>query len=457
MMKASIIILSWNGMSYLGPCLDAVLAQDYPDFEVIVVDNGSADGSADFVATRYPQVRLIRNARNLGFAAGSNIGLRAAAGEVLVLLNQDTEVCPGWLAALVTALQDPTIGIVGCKLLYPNGTIQHAGGRIVDSRGSARHIGRDEIDEGQYDAIQDVDFVTGAALALTRTTFACIGPLDEGFMPAYYEDTDWCYRTREAGLRVIYCPSAMAIHYESASSVTSSYTHQVNFHSGRLRFLFKHLKLEDLWASFVPAESEGIQNLGPGGELEALRQAWMNLLLSLPDILEFRLRFIEPDMDPQMMGESLFQIAMTLRGLCAKEQPFYIPREPSVAAQPEIWNSQLASLYHEGEITPQPFRSSVPVIGPAIVAFRETWLSMAARWYIQPLIMQQRVFNAHTVQLLNQITDNLNQIADNLNQIADNSVRSQQENAQHVRELNTLLSELLHLQKRVAELEGRLL
>ena len=178
-MKASVIILTWNGLDYIAACLDAVLAQDYADFEIIVVDNASTDGTADFVAEHYPQVQLIRNERNLGFAAGNNIGMRAATGDVLALLNQDTEVRPGWLEALVEMAVKPDVGIAGCKLLYPDGTIQHAGGRIVDARGSARHIGRGEEDAGQYDAVQDVDFVTGAALALTRATLTRIGPLDE--------------------------------------------------------------------------------------------------------------------------------------------------------------------------------------------------------------------------------------------------------------------------------------
>lgn len=449
-MKASIVLLAWNGRAYLGDCLDAVLAQDYPDFEVLVVDNGSTDGSADFVAAQYPQVRLIRNAHNLGFAAGNNVGLRAATGDVLVLLNQDTVVQPGWLVALAEVLQDSTVGIVGCKLLYPDGTIQHAGGRIVDARGSTRHIGRDEVDAGQYDVVQDADFVTGAALALTRATLTRIGFLDEGFAPAYYEDADWCYRAREAGLRVVYCPQAVVTHYESVSSETGSRVHQAVFHGGRLRFLFKHQKLDDLWAAFVPAESRGLRNLGPGGELEALRQAWVSVLLALPDIVQFRLRYVEPDVDPRLMREALLQIALTLRELCAKEHPFYAPRSP--LDEDEAWASNLAALHRQWQIVPQPFHSAAPLVGPAIAAFREAWLSVATRWYVEPLVTQQRAFNATTTQVLDRITPYLHFVQ----QVADNVTSAQQENAQHVRELNTLLSELLRLKTRVAELEAQL-
>lgn len=449
-MKASVIILTWNGLDYIAACLDAVLAQDYADVEVIVVDNASTDGTPEFVAERYPQVQLIRNERNLGFAAGNNIGMRAATGDVLALLNQDTEVHPGWLAALVETASDPHIGLVGCKLLYPDGAIQHAGGHIVDARGSARHIGRGEADAGQYDAVQDVDFATGAALALTRATLTRIGPLDEGFTPAYYEDTDWCYRARAAGLRVVVCPQAVVTHYESVSSETEGYAHQASFHAGRLRFLFKHQSLADLQTSFLRAESRGVCNLGPGGELEALRQAWVRIVLSLPGIVRFRLHHIEPDVDSAVMREALLGIALTLRELCAKDAPFY-PRQAPLDDD-ETWAAQLASLHQQWQIAPQPLRSDVPLVGPGIAVFREAWLSVATRWYVEPLVAQQRAFNATTTQALDQVAHHLQA----MQQMAANVERAQQENAQHVRELNTLLSELLRLQMRVAELETQL-
>ncbi len=481
MKKASVIVLAWNGMDYLGDCLDAVLAQEYADFEVIVVDNQSADGSADFVAAHYPQVRLIRNDRNLGFSGGNNVGLQAAEGDIFVLLNQDTKVQPGWLSALATTLEDPTIGIAGCKLLYPDGTIQHAGGRIVNARGAAEHIGRHEPDRGQYDQLRDVDYVTGAAMALTRATWQRIGPLDEGFFPAYYEDTDWCYRARGAGLRVVYCPAAVAIHYESTSAAPDSYEHQANFNHGRLRFLLKHWPLDDLHTSFLPAESVGIQNLSPGMELEALRQAWVRILNSLPDIVQFRLSEVDSATESHELWQELFHIVMTLRGLCAKEQPLYsvhealddaeshavgtqLLRQPPADAEDE---SPLAALHQLWQIKPQPLQSEVPVLGPGIAAFREAWLSIATRQYVQSLLSQQRKFNAAAVQFLVQFSEEVKthdhgiaatqvELLHLLRQMADDVRRTQQESAQHVRELNFLLAKLLDLQMRVMELEEKL-
>jgi len=148
---ASVIIPVWNGRRYLGPCLDALLAHSYPDLEIVAVDNASEDGSAEFLAERYPQVRLVRLDRNTGFAGACNVGLGAAHGDVLVLLNQDTQVQAGWLAALVAVLGQDRVGIAGCKILYPDGqTIQHAGGWIEWPLGLSHHWGRGERDFGQW-------------------------------------------------------------------------------------------------------------------------------------------------------------------------------------------------------------------------------------------------------------------------------------------------------------------
>jgi GT2 family glycosyltransferase len=182
--KVSVIIPVWNGREYLPGCLDALLAQEYPDFEVIAVDNASVDGSAELIAEQYPQVRLIRSSRNLGFAGGCNAGLKVARGDVLVLLNQDTVVLPGWLLALVEALQQPEVGIVGCKILYPDGkTIQHAGGWIEWPLGLAHHYGHGELDQGQWDQLREVEYVTGAAMAFWGHVVKQIGGMDEGFWP----------------------------------------------------------------------------------------------------------------------------------------------------------------------------------------------------------------------------------------------------------------------------------
>jgi GT2 family glycosyltransferase len=284
----SVVVLTWNGIHYLAPCLESLLAQDGADLEIIVVDNGSTDGTPDLMAERYPGVRLIRNERNLGFAAGNNIGLRAAAGDLMVLLNVDTEVHPGWLAALVAAFEDPATGIVGCKLLYPDGTIQHAGAYLYGPRGESAHVGRFAQDDGRFDKLIDSDFVTGAAIAIRRQTLEQIGFLDESFAPIYYEDVDWCYRARAAGFRVVYQSQAVVTHHESTTSTEFSYWRKFALNQGRIRFLFKNLPLERLLHESGPAELAWVSSLDRTTELMAARGAYLKTLIELPGILAFR-------------------------------------------------------------------------------------------------------------------------------------------------------------------------
>lgn len=287
-MKTSVIILTWNGAAHVEPCLKALLAQDPPASEVIVVDNASADGTPDLVAERFPDVRLICNSRNLGFSAGNNVGLRMATGELLVLLNQDTQVHPGFLEAMERPFDDPTVGMVGCKLLYPDGTVQHAGGYFHGPRGETEHFGRLSADDGRFDEESEPEFVTGAALAISRQALTEIGPLDEGFTPAYYEDVDWCFRARARGWRVVYTPNAVVTHQELASANRSSFSHILSVNHGRVRFLLKHWPLDRLQGEFLPAEATWVAALPRVTWLMAARGAYFQALLDIRDILAFR-------------------------------------------------------------------------------------------------------------------------------------------------------------------------
>ena len=302
----SVIVLTWNGLHYLEACLQALWAQEYPAFEILVVDNGSVDGTPQWVAEHFPQVRLICNERNLGFSGGNNAGLRAAQGDLLVLLNNDTEVHPGWLSALAEAFADPTVGMVGCKLLYPDGTIQHAGGFIYGPRGESEHVGRFAPDEGQFDQLADADFVTGAALAISRVVMQEIGLLDEGFSPIYYEDVDWCYRARAAGYRIVYQPAAVVTHHESKATSLESHRHKFIMNHGRVRFLLKHRTLEQLVHEFGPAELAWVSSLDRSEETMGARRAYLTNLLNLPGILAFR-------GNPQAEAETLVNLLTDLR------------------------------------------------------------------------------------------------------------------------------------------------
>ncbi len=390
--KASVIVLAWNGIDYLKPCLNSVLAQDYTNLEVIVVDNGSTDGSAELVAQHCPQVRLIRNDRNLGFASGNNVGLLAATGDILVLLNQDTEVRPGWLAALVSTLTDPTIGLVGCKLLYPNGTLQHAGGSLYGSRGESCHLGRHMPDDGRFDQLADSDFVTAAALAISRSALTAIGLLDEEFSPAYYEDTDWCYRARAAGFRVVYQPHAVALHHESTTTEASSFLQKLALSQGRLRFVFKHYPLDRLIKEFVPAESAWVAATELDEDTMAVRRAYHNTMLRLPGISSFR------GCTPEET-KVLLELLIGLR------------------------SAPLELVLHSQTIQEHPFTSQVPVVGKMIVAVRSLWNSVATKWYVRPMLQQQNVFNAQVANYLSllslDVAENIRELTDLAERIAE--------------------------------------
>jgi len=239
MKLVSIIIVNFNGKDFLQKCLDSIKRNtSYPNYEVIVVDNGSSDGSQAMVKRRYRWVKLIKNKENLGFAKANNIGIKAAKGDYLLLLNNDTIIVQrDWLNNMVaTAEEDPKIGIVGCRLIGPDGTIQHVGG-WYNIRGTGHHI-------KDIDRTTEVDYVTGAALLIKREVINKIGLLDENFSPIYYEDADWCARCKKAGYKVVCTHKSTIIHL--GSFTTSKWSSNLRFYienKNRLRFILLNYPL----------------------------------------------------------------------------------------------------------------------------------------------------------------------------------------------------------------------
>jgi GT2 family glycosyltransferase len=297
MTNTVVVVLAWNGERFLRPCLDALMQQDYEHpYGVVVVDNASADRSIQIVRT-YPDVALIQSERNLGFAGGNNLALRAIRDGVIpapigfepdavVLLNQDTEVAPDWLTAIDHAWgRHRRAGIIGCKAYDADRTtLQHAGGVLEWPLGTGIHRGVGEPDQGQYEEDTEAEFVTGAALALRVELLRTVGLLDEGFTPAYYEDVDYCYRARAAGYAVVYVPSAHLLHHEGTSLTLRSPEHQNIYHRNRVRFLLKWRSIEQLreWAD---AERAEIERWSTSDSL-ARKQAYVHGMLALPHLLE---------------------------------------------------------------------------------------------------------------------------------------------------------------------------
>jgi GT2 family glycosyltransferase len=304
-MRTSVIVLSWNGMAYLEDCLDAVVEQSYPDLQIVVVDNASNDGSASFVERRYPEVRLIRNDRNLGFAAGNNVGLRAADGELLVLLNQDAVVQPHWLGELADSFADAKVGVAGCKILRPDGrTIEHAGGYFTWPLGLAFHHGDGETDQGQYDELRKVEYVTAAAMAIRRSTLQHVGLLDEGFYPGYFEDLDYCRRARESGYDVVCVPGARVVHEGSSSFSRTVQGKPYAVFRGRFRYILKHYDPAAIAEQFVPFQLSRLPQMG-GHELRALTLGCTDAQMMWPSIVGAR----------QLDDDAFDRVARALREL----------------------------------------------------------------------------------------------------------------------------------------------
>lgn len=213
----SVIIPNWNGAVHLPTCLEALRRQTYPRREVLVVDNGSTDDSLSLLA-RYPEVRVLALGSNRGFAGAVNAGIRAARGEIIALLNNDTEAAPTWLEALAAAFaRHPDAGLVASKiLLFDRRDVFHSAGDYYRVDGIPGNRGVWERDVGQYDREEEVFSACGAAAAYRRELFADIGLFDEDF---YFscEDVDLAWRAQIAGWNCWYVPTAVVYHKLSAT------------------------------------------------------------------------------------------------------------------------------------------------------------------------------------------------------------------------------------------------
>ncbi len=218
----SVIIPVWNRLEFTQHCLAALAAHTpYDLYEVIVVDNGSTDGTRGFLATLEGDVTVIANPVNLGFARACNQGARAARGRYLLFLNNDTAPQPGWLEALLeAAARDPRIAVVGAKLLYPDDTIQHAGVALLRDSPypiSPVHLHRlKPRDFAAADEEREVAAVTGACMLIRADVFREVGGFDEAYLNGY-EDVDLCLQVRDRGYRVVYTPKSVVYHHESAT------------------------------------------------------------------------------------------------------------------------------------------------------------------------------------------------------------------------------------------------
>ncbi|PEN12885.1 glycosyl hydrolase [Longibacter salinarum] len=222
--RVSIVIVSWNALPLLKTCLPSVVETDYPDFEIILADNASTDGSAAWVAAEFPDVVIVRHQENGLFCRGNNLALPHATGDYIVLLNNDVEVEPDWLHPLVREMEADDVGAVQPKLRQydDRNRFEYAGacGGFIDRLGYPFTRGRVfdtmEVDEGQYDDARDVFWATGAALMLRRTALDDVGTLDERF-EMHMEEIDLCWRLQRAGYRIRVAPDSTVYHIGGGS------------------------------------------------------------------------------------------------------------------------------------------------------------------------------------------------------------------------------------------------
>jgi GT2 family glycosyltransferase/glycosyltransferase involved in cell wall biosynthesis len=241
--RTSVIVPTWNGEAVLRDCLVSISKLEQPPggFELIVVDNGSSDGTELLLRREFPWARRVRSETNLGFARGCNLGMAAARGEYLVLLNNDTLPSPDWLRLLVERADEGVGGAVACKIVYAadRALINNAGSEL-DPRSDwpARDRGINEVDQGQYDAIAPSAFC-GAAVLLKRDMLDDIGVFDEHFF-MYWEDADLSWRANLKGWKVDFAPEAVVAHLHAASSGEMSSFFRYHVSRNRVLVLAKH-------------------------------------------------------------------------------------------------------------------------------------------------------------------------------------------------------------------------
>jgi GT2 family glycosyltransferase len=301
-MTGGVVIVVWNGEEYIDRCLRSVLDQTVAARTIVVVDNASDDRSREIVSELAPRaagrgvdLRVVEKTENTGFTAGANEGLRLllaapASHDVVVLLNQDAELDASWLASVSAAMnEDARVGAVGSRLLTADGSLlQHAGGYTDRPRRIGRHYGhREAASAGGHDQPREVEFVTAAAVALRAAALREVGLFDEVFSPGYYEDVDLCWRLREANWKVLYLPSALATHVESASFSRRPDRLSLS-HRNRLIFALKWLTDDGAREEFSRAERDYFAGACPDDDRQALGQAYLEVLLVLPEAVQAR-------------------------------------------------------------------------------------------------------------------------------------------------------------------------
>ncbi len=276
----SIIIPVYNQFAYTYNCLSSVLTQcSGISYEVLVADDRSTDETEDLLSF-VENVKIIRNSENLGFLRNCNHAAKYAKGKYIVFLNNDTSVLKDWLESLIGAItRDERIGLVGSKLVFPDGKLQEAGS-IIWSDGSASNYGRlDDPGKPEYNYVKEVDYVTGASMMIRRSLWEEIGGFDENFAPAYYEDPDLAFEVRKRNYKVVYQPKSVVVHHEGLS-------HGTDLNSGIKKYqTINQRKFAGKWRGTLQSEQceSGEKNVFQARDRSQLKRTILVTDNSVPD------------------------------------------------------------------------------------------------------------------------------------------------------------------------------
>ena len=240
----SIVVLTWNNFADTAECLQSLAQLNFPRYNIILVDNGSTDGSIERLQSTFPEVNIIRNDRNLGYAGGNNIGINHAlshGAEYLLILNNDTIVDRNLAAELVSITRAcNNLGVLGCANYYYDNRkkIQFSGGMIDWKTGDVIDTTRHKIDKGHFKALREVDTVAGSCLFIPATVIRVVGSFDERYFLTF-EESDLCCRVKKAGYRVYTCMNAIIWHKVSVTGKSQKEGINVlKYYAVRNRFLF---------------------------------------------------------------------------------------------------------------------------------------------------------------------------------------------------------------------------
>lgn len=253
--KVSIIVPMYNEVDYTYNCVRSIKENnDYDNYEVIIADDKSPDNT-DILRDNIENLVIIRNEENLGFLRNCNHAATKARGEYIVLLNNDTQVQKDWLVELLAIFDNyKDAGLVGSKLLYPDGTLQEAGG-IIWQDGSACNFGnRDNPEKPQYNYVKEADYISGASIMIPTKLWNELGGFDEFFLPAYCEDSDLCFRVRKSGYKVVFQPFSVVVHFEGVSHGTDL-TAGIKKHQ-----VINQQKFKDRWKDELKLKAKNAEN-----------------------------------------------------------------------------------------------------------------------------------------------------------------------------------------------------